>query len=128
MLRHSGLVLAVVLVGLLPSGSRADPLEGQPIYAQNNSNRTIWVAARFIPPGSTSYVNDGYWKVEPGERVLILYNNGVILYLHAHHADGTVSRGNGNATTQTIRGKTVDLYPHDTGTDYNPRTISFFTP
>ena len=79
-LRNQALALALVLVGMLPNVAKADNLQGQPIYAQNNTNRTIWVAARYMPPGSTSFVADGFWKVNPNERVLILYNNGVNIY------------------------------------------------
>src|SRR5207249_1700012 len=69
-------MLAFALVTLLPNVVRADTLQGQPIYAQNNTDRPIWVASQYVPPGSTSYVTDGWWQVDPGERVLIHYNNG----------------------------------------------------
>jgi hypothetical protein len=118
--------LALVLVGLAAPASRAGGHQGQPIYAQNNTDRPIWVAARYIPAGCRRYVTDGYWRIEPGQRVLILYNNGVWAYFHARDAQGRVSRGRGAPIRATVRGDTVDMYPEDTGTDYNPRVITFF--
>ncbi len=125
-LRNTAAAMALILVGLLPGVSRSDNLQGQQIWILNKSQRTIWVAVRYIPPGSTSYVNDGYWKVEPGQRRLIVYNNGVILYAHAHDADGREHRGNGNPVTETIRGRTVDLYPVDTTDSFRPWLITYF--
>jgi uncharacterized membrane protein len=119
----AALALAVILVGLTAEVSRADEFQGQPIYVQNNTDRTLWVAARYIPPGSRSYVSDGFWKIAPGQRMLILYNNGVWMYLHAQDAQGRGLRFQGTPVQATVRGQTVDLYPYDTGTDYDPRVI-----
>lgn len=125
-LRNTAAALALVLVGLSPGLSRADNLQGQQIWVLNKSQRTIWVAARYMPAGSNSYVNDGYWKVEPGQRLLVFYNNAVYVYVHAHDADGRVHRGAGNPVTETIRGRTVDLYPVDTTHSFRPWLITFF--
>jgi hypothetical protein len=122
--------LAGVALVALTAQAAACPRDGghpgQPIYAQNNSNRTIWVAAMYVPKGGRNYVTDGFWKIEPGQRVLILYNDAVWAYFHARDAQGRVSRGTGNPVRGTVRGETVDLYPEDTGTDYDPRVITFF--
>ena len=118
--------LALVLVGSLPSVSTADNVSAQPIYAQNNSNRTIWVAARYKPPGSGDFHNAGFWQIEPGQKMLIFCNgNARYTYLHANDAQGGVFRGQGTPLYETIRGRTVELYRHDTGDDYDPRTIEF---
>lgn len=114
---------ALVLVGLLASVSKADNLQGQPIYAQNNTSRTIWVAARYIPPGGANYVSDGFWKVNPGERVLILYNNA--RYMHFYARDGQGGVWSGNAARVTIRGQTVNMFRADTTDRYDPFTMNF---
>jgi uncharacterized membrane protein len=118
----AGLVL--ILVGLLPKVSQADTLQGQPIYAQNNTNRTIWVAARYMPPGGGSYVSDGFWRVEPGQRLLILYNgNRRFMYLYARDGQGAV--WSGNAVRTTVRGETLNMFAGDTGLGYEPWTMNF---
>jgi len=123
MLRHSVLVLALVCgVGLPANLARADDLKGQPIYAKNNTNRTIYVAAHYVPPGGSSYVTNGFWTVNPGEKVLMLYNDGVYIYLHAHRADGAAWTGN---TRVTIHGQTVNMFREDTGHGYEPWTYNF---
>src|SRR5579871_1145279 len=78
--RSLQLALALVLIAMLPNFAPADTLQGQPIYAQNNTGRTIWVAAQYIPAGGSSYVTDGFWQVDAGASVLILYNNGQNIY------------------------------------------------
>jgi uncharacterized membrane protein len=121
------LVVAVVLAGSLPGVATADKLSGQPIYVQNDAARTIWVAARYKPPGSGDFVNAGFWQIEPGQRLLVVYNgNARYLFLHAHDTQGGVYRGQGTSLTETIRGRTVTLFPFDTGVDYEPRTIRFY--
>jgi uncharacterized membrane protein len=125
-LRDKAAVLALVLVGLVPGAAKADNLQGQPIYVQNNANSTIWVAARYIPPGHSSYVTDGFWKVEPGQRILMLYNNGVYMYIHARDAQGRVWRGNGNLIRAMVREETVNMYAENTSRGYDPWTITFF--
>jgi len=127
MLRYRSLFLAMVLGIVLPANAvQAQRFSGQPIYVQNNTDVTIWVAASYIPPGSSSYVNDGYWQVDPGQRVLIVNNNGVWIYLHAHTADGREYTGPGSPIRRTIRSKTVNLFPVDTGTDYDPRVWTVY--
>src|SRR5579864_9546693 len=118
----SGLVL--ILAGLLPNVSQADTLQGQPIYAQNNTNRTIWVAARYMPPGGGSYISDGFWRVDPGERVLILYNgNRRNMYFYARNSQGTV--WSGNAIRTRVRGEILNMFVGDTGPGYEPWTMEF---
>ena len=121
-----GLFLFGLLVLGAPATATAVPVNGQPIYVHNHTNRPIWVAANFMPAGSKSRVTDGYWKVEPGQKMLIIYNNAVWIYVHAHDANGAVYRGQGNPIRETLKGKTIDLYPMNTGEDYNPRVIDFF--
>jgi len=117
------LALALALVGLAPGVSRADTLQGQPIYAQNNTNRTIWVAAQYVPAGSSSFVSDGFWQINPGERVLILYNNSRYIYFYARDGQGSVWTG--NAASGTVRGETLNMLRRDTGTGYDPWTMNF---
>jgi len=117
------LALALALAAMTPAVSRADTVQAQPIYAQNNTSHTIWVAARYIPPGSTSYVSDGWWEVGPGQRVLILYNNGVNIYFNAHDDADTV--WDGNDATAVVRGETLNMFQQDTGTGYQPWTMHF---
>ena len=123
LLRSQAAVLALVLVGLAPSVSRADTLQGQPIYAQNNTSRTIWVAAQYVPPGSSSFVADGFWRVDPGQRVLILYNNARYIYFYARDGQGTVWTG--SDAGGTVRGERLNMMRMDTGTGYEPWTMNF---
>jgi uncharacterized membrane protein len=125
--------VALALVGLLTNAAGADcrrssspNLRAQPIYVQNNSNTTIWVAAKYMPAGSRSYVTDGFWRVDPGQKKLIVYNNAVYVYFHARDDQGRVWRGGGNHDRQTIRGESVDMYAIDTGHDFDPRVMTFF--
>jgi uncharacterized membrane protein len=123
-LRHKAAALALVLAGLLPNVSKADNLLGQPIYAQNNTSRTIWVAARYMPPGGGGYISDGFWRVDPGEKVLILYNgNRRFMYFYARNGQGTVWTG--NAARTTIRGETLNMFRADTSDTYDPFTMNF---
>jgi uncharacterized membrane protein len=117
------LALTLAAVGMAPSVSRADNVQGQPIYAQNNTNRTIWVAAQYVPAGSSSFVSDGFWKINPGERVLILYNNNRYIYFYARDGQGMV--WNGNATTAMVRGERLTMSRQDTGTTFDPWTMNF---
>jgi hypothetical protein len=137
MLRHSTFAIALVLIGSLTwassaqahchgNGAGGSASQGQPIYVQNNARVAIWVAASYIPPGSNRRVQDGYWRIAPGQRLLILYNNGVWLYLGARLEDGTIAHMNGNPIRATIRGLPVDLYPFDTGEDFDPRVITLY--
>ena len=127
MLRHSVLVLAMVCgVGLPANLARADDLKGQPIYANNNTNRTIYVAAHYIPPGGANYVTNGFWAVNPGEKLLILYNDGRYIYLYARDANGNAWTGNGRPVTRvTVRGETVTMFREDTTDGYQPWAYNF---
>jgi uncharacterized membrane protein len=111
------LCLAWVLVPLMPASARADNLQGQPIYARNNTNHPIWVACRYVPPGGSSYVTNGWWQVNPGQSVLILYNNAQYIYFYAHNDCGTSWDGNDACTV--VRGETVHMFQADTGTGYD---------
>ena|ERR1700677_3910743 len=117
------LTLALAAIGMAPSVSLADNLQGQPIYAQNNTNRTIWVAAKYVPPGSSSFVSDGFWKINPGERVLICYNNNRYIYFYGRDGRGLV--WSGGATSATVRGETLNMLRQDTGTSFDPWTMNF---
>jgi hypothetical protein len=117
-LRNMAIALGVILAGMLPNVAKADTLQGQPIYAQNNTNRTIWVAARFIPPGSTSYVTNGFWQVGPGERVLLLYNNGVNIYFFAR--DGAGRLWTAGDALGSVRGELLNMVRMNTGNGFEP--------
>jgi uncharacterized membrane protein len=121
--KAAGLALGLILVGLAPGVSRADMVLGQPIYAQNNTGRTIYVAATYVPAGSSSYVSDGFWRVDPEQRQLILYNNARYIYFYARDAQGLV--WSGSDTTSTVRGEYLNMFRSDTGTGYQPWTMSF---
>jgi len=125
-LKSGSAVLAVVVVLMAASVTRADLLKGQPIFAQNNTDNPIWVAARYVPPGSTSYVNAGWWRVEPGERVLILYNNGRYIYFNAHDNQG--ADWSGNEACGVVRGERVNMFREDTGCGYECWTMNFNPP
>jgi len=98
---------------------------GQPIYAQNNTNEPIWVAACYVPPGSSDYFTNGFWRVEPGQRVLILHNgNRRFMYFYANNE--TRSKvWSGNDRIVVLRGETLRMFRADTGDDYNPWTQRF---
>jgi uncharacterized membrane protein len=122
-LRNKVPIAAFLLLTALPSVSRADNLPGQPIYAQNNTCHPIWVACQYAPPGSTSYVTDGFWQINPGQRALILYNNVQYIYFYARDDSGHVWTGNDTCTA--VRGETVNMFQMDTGTGYDPWTMNF---
>jgi hypothetical protein len=89
-----------------------DNLGGQKWYfvnVKNNSGRTIWVAAHYrVTPKDTNgacpqmvgaencggpyWTTDGYWKLQPGEKALILNSSNHIdnryIYFHAHDDQG----------------------------------------
>jgi len=115
--------LALILVAIAPTVSRADCIEAQPIYARNNTNRPIWVASYYIPGGSHSFVTSGWWRVNPGCCRLLLYNNGRNIYFNAHDDQGNV--WGGNATSTVVDGKTVNMFHMDTGPCYDPWTVDF---
>jgi uncharacterized membrane protein len=117
------LALTLGLLTVLPRVAWADNIQGQPIYAQNNTNYSIWVAARYIPAGSNSYVADGFWQVDPGQKMLILYNNGRYIDFYARDDHGGVWTG--NDATANVRGETLNMIQEDTGTGYNPWTMNF---
>ena len=62
-------------------------------------------------------------QVNPGERMLILYNNGVNIYFYAR--DGQGGTWSGNAASGTVRGETVNMLRRDTGNGYQPWTMNF---
>jgi hypothetical protein len=117
------LALALGVVALAPSVSQADYVRGQPIYAQNNTARSIWIAAYYVPAGSRNYVSAGWWEICPGQRVLLLYNNGRFIYFNAHDDQGHV--WDGSDTSAMLRGETLKMFQSDTGPCYDPWTISF---
>lgn len=123
LLGFSAVVAAILLVASLPGVAAADNHTGQPVYAQNNTSRPIWVAAKYIPPGGgRSFVTGGFWRVNPGEKVLIFYNNGVFAYFYARDTSGGVWRGNFPAT---VRGETVNMLEQNTTDRYDPFTMNF---
>jgi hypothetical protein len=115
--------LVLILVAFAPNVSRADCIEAQPIYAHNNTSRPIWVAAHYVPGGSHSFVTGGWWKVDPGCRRLLLYNNGRNIYFNAHDDQSTV--WGGTATSVAVQGQTVNMFHRDTGPCYDAWTVDF---
>jgi uncharacterized membrane protein len=117
------LAFTLGLITMLPSVSLADCIQAQPIYARNNTSRTIWVASHYVPAGSQSFVTDGWWQVGPGQCVLLLYNNGRYIYFNAKDDQGHV--WNGTDTKAVVQGESVQMFQSDTGLCYDPWTVSF---
>ena len=117
------LALALALVVTLPSVSRAEYLRGQPIYVQNTSPRPIWVAAKYMTPGSNCFVTNGFWQVAPGQSVRVLYNSNRWIYFYARDDNGNVWAG--DATTGVVNGEMLNMGQYDTGLCFDPWTITF---
>jgi uncharacterized membrane protein len=120
----AALTLVLALVCFPASVSKADDVKAQQIHAQNNTDRAIWVAAMYKPVGGSSYIADGFWKVNPGQRLFILYNgNARYMYFYARDGEGRV--WSGNEARATVRGETLNMFKADTRDDYNPFTQNF---
>ena len=116
-------VLAVLLVIMMPAVSRAEWLQGQPIYARNNTGRPIWVAAKYMAPGSHSFVTDGFWKIDPGQCVLLVYNTNRWIYFYARNDAGQIWQG--NDTGGVVQGEMVGMTQQDTGLCFDPWMMTF---
>ena len=116
-------ILTMVLVGMAPTLARADYIQAQPIYARNNTNRTIQVAAYYVPAGGHDLVSGGWWTVYPGQCRLILWNNGINIYFYAKDDNGWVWEG--NDATVTVQGETLHMFHQDTGPCYDPWSVTF---
>ena len=116
-------ILAVVLVAMAPAMARADYIQAQPIYARNNSDRPIQVAAYYIPAGGHQFVSGGWWKVYPGQCRLVLWNNGVNIYFYAKDDQGWFWEG--TDATVTVQGETLHMFHQDTGPCYDPWSVTF---
>src|SRR5262249_25819715 len=123
---NKAIILATILLVTAPTVALADYIQAQPIYARNNSDRPIWVAAYYVPAGGHNLVSDDWWKVEPGRCCLLLYNNGVNIYFYARDDNGKVWEGNsaGDATV-VFRGETLHMFHRDTGPCYDRWEVSF---
>ena len=117
------LALALALVVALPNVSQAGYLRSQPIYVQNNTSRTISVAAQYMPPGSCGFVTNGFWQVAPGESMRVVSNHNRWIYFYARDDKGNV--WDGNATTGVVNGETLHMGQYDTGMCFDPWTITF---
>jgi hypothetical protein len=104
------------------SVAEAQGPRGQPIYAKNNTDRPIWVAAKYFPAGERNYVVNGFWRVNPGERVLIYYNNAVFNYMYARDDRGRNWTG---SVSVSFRGENLLMFSVDTGEGYEPYTMNF---
>ncbi len=70
------------------------------IYAHNKTNKTIWVAVHYLRESLRNnfeddyWTSDGYWKLAPGEKAMILSEKsritGRYIYFHAHDGNGKV--------------------------------------
>ena len=116
-------ILAVLLVGMPPALVRADCIEAQPIFAHNNTDRPIQVAAYFVPAGGHDLVTGGWWTIYPGQCRLLLYNNGVNIYFCAKDDKGWVWEG--TDATVSLQGQTLHMFHRDTGQCYDPWTVTF---
>jgi uncharacterized membrane protein len=120
--KKAGMV-AMLLIGTAPALARANYVQAQPIYARNNTDRPIWVAAYYVPAGAHNFFSDGWWKVDPGQCRLLLYNNGVNIYFYAHDDNGW--EWEGNDATAIVQGETLHMFHRDTGPCYDPWTVTF---
>lgn len=118
-------IVTLVFTAVRADSLRADNLRGQQIWGHNQSNETVWVAARYYPPGAGSPIDHGFWKLEPGQKMLMFYNDRVWVYFHAHNAQGqdVYFSTTGAPVSGTVHGRTVRMYPVDTGDDYRPRVL-----
>ena len=125
-----------------PGTSGNNKLGGQQWYfvsVKNNSDRTIWVAAHFrvTPPNPSDnscdncnppfWRTDGYWKLEPGKKALILNSEDRIdnryIYFHAHDAQG---RTWGTSELKENVGSEVQpFFKQDMGSEITNFTQSF---
>lgn len=116
-------ILTLVFAGVTPAIGLADWIQAQPVYARNNSDRPIWVAAEYVPAGGSSLVTDGWWKVRPHQCRLLLYTNGQNIYFAAHDDQGHV--WDGDATLAIVHGESVRMFHADTGPCYDAWTMTF---
>jgi uncharacterized membrane protein len=116
-------ILALILVASAPTLARADYVRGQPVYAHNNTDRPIQVAAYYVPAGGHDFVTGGFWTVYPGQCIRLLWNNGINIYFYAKDDQGWVWEGT-DATT-TVQGQTLHMFHQDTGPCYDPWTVTF---
>jgi hypothetical protein len=116
-------VLALVLVALVPTLSQAATCRGQPIYAFNNTSHPLWVAAKYIPPGSDCFVTSGFWYLPPGQSQLLLYNSNRWIYFYARNDQGETTLR--NVTTAVLGNETLPMEVYDTGMCFNPWTLTF---
>ena len=127
-----------------PGTSGNNKLGGQQWYfvsAKNNSNKTIWVAAYFrvtpFSPSDNSCGNggcnppfwraDGYWKLEPGEKALVLNSEDRIdnryIYFHAHDAQGRT--WGTSELRENVHGKVQPFFKQDMGSKITNFTQNF---
>ncbi|MEX0269149.1 hypothetical protein AB3R30_08395 [Leptolyngbyaceae cyanobacterium UHCC 1019] len=124
-----------------------DKLGGQKWYfvnVKNNSSRAIWVAAHYrVTPTDTSgscvqsvgadncnspsWATGGYWKLEPGEKALILNSENQIdnryIYFHAHDAQGRT--WGSPELKKNVRGEVQPFFKTDMGGTITNFTQSF---
>jgi Protein of unknown function (DUF1036) len=131
--KASLLALALVAAAVVPNVSDASYrrghyyhpqyLRGQPIYVQNNTARTLSVAAMYQPPGSNGFVSNGFWQVAPGQKLLVATNGNRWIYFYARDNNGQVWAGNDSTTT--VNGETLHMAQYDTTMCFDPWTITF---
>jgi len=108
------------------------------IYIQNNTNRPIWVAVHFRQDayehrgttyGINQWITEGYWKLNPGQKTLILDNeeriSNRIIYFHAHDEQGK-SWGSSEKVWD-IRGENQPFFEANMGEEIGTYTQSFTT-
>lgn len=114
------------------------------VYIKNKSSRTIWVAAHYrVTPTDTSgscvqsvgpdncnspsWTTDGYWKLEPGEKALILNSDDHVdnryIYFHAHDSQGRT--WGESELKRAVRGKDQPFFKTDMGGEITNFTQSF---
>ncbi|GAB4525501.1 MAG: hypothetical protein Tsb0014_04880 [Pleurocapsa sp.] len=108
------------------------------VYLHNKHDRPIWVAIhyKYIPkktctncsdiqvlrPGS-DWITDGYWKVEPGRKVLVnVSTNNRYIYFHAHDDRGTTW---GSEQTFKVRNQRKSFFQATMGSQIGSYTQSF---
>jgi hypothetical protein len=126
-------------IGDDPFGTDYDYEPFYQVYAHNKTDRAIWVAAHYrskspsdardynaLAPGAL-WQTHGYWKLEPGERALILNEESRIdnryIYFHAHDEYGNIW---GNQDHQfDVRGKHQLFFQANMGEQIGTYTQGF---
>lgn len=118
------------------------PMTSFNVYVKNNTRSTLFVSVRYYKDifdqthstldgaGKTvthTWKTEGYWKVLPGQKVLILDQQddvvGRNIYFHAHSRDGSTT-WTGDYTF-LVRGDEKKFFEQDMGSSFVEYTMNF---